>query len=440
MTSRGPTIAAVATLALVIAAAAIIVTGGARGSYVVRAQFTDAGQLVRGNVVQVGGRRVGEVTAIDLTDDGLAEVELTLNEDEVRPLHQGTRAAIRTVGLSGVANRFVDLSPGPASAPAIADRGVLPANRTRGVVDLDALLNSLDGDVRRDVRTIVREAAVALTPRTARQTNAGLALLNPAVSRLTALGRELTLDEAALRSLLRRTAAVGTTLSRRRAALGSGLQDTAGTLSAIASEREALTDALDRAPSVLRDTTRTLGRVRSETLPALDPFLRAARPAIGPFDDFLSTVDPTLDDALPLLRRIRRVVPEARAALEPLPRVEREAGPALRSATKAIGDAQPLITGLRPYAPDLVAGLFLGFGGSTAGYYDANGHYARVQFMGGPGSMPGLVPRPPEGGVAGYETGRDARCPGAGTEPHADRSNPWHEGAKGACDPEDDHP
>ena len=99
-----------------------------------------------------------------------------------------------------------------------------------------------------------------------------------------------------------------------------------------------------------------------------------------------------------------------------------------------------MITGLRPYAPDLVAGLFLGFGGSTAGYYDANGHYARVQLMSGPGSLPGLLPRPPGRSDGGYEVGRDARCPGAATEPHRDGSNPWPEGAGSACDREDGHP
>jgi phospholipid/cholesterol/gamma-HCH transport system substrate-binding protein len=436
MTARRPALAAAATIGALAVAVALLVSGAAGRPYVVHAQFEDAGQLVRGNLVQVGGRRVGEVTSIDLTEDGLAEVELTLDDDGVRPLRQGTRAAIRTVGLSGVANRFVDLLPGPASAPAIAERGVIGTGRTRGVVDLDMLLNGLDGEARRDVRTIVREASVALTPATARQANAGLAMLNPAVSRLTALGRELTADEAALRSLLRRTASLGTQLSRRREDLGPGIEDAAGTLAAVASEREALTAALERAPAVLRGTTRTLGELRRDTLPALDPFLRAARPAIEPLHDVLRIVEPTLDDARPVMRAIRRVLPEARAALEPLPRVERDAAPALRSATRAIGDAQPLITGLRPYAPDLVAGLFLGFGGSTAGYYDANGHYARVQLMGGPGSLPGLVPRPPDGG---YVTGRDARCPGGATGPHADRSNPWPEGARGACDPEDDH-
>ena len=47
-------------------------------------------------------------------------------------------------------------------------------------------------------------------------------MLNPAVSQLTALGRELTRDEAALRSLLQHTASVSGVLARHRDALGTG--------------------------------------------------------------------------------------------------------------------------------------------------------------------------------------------------------------------------
>jgi phospholipid/cholesterol/gamma-HCH transport system substrate-binding protein len=436
---RLPTVVATAALVMAVAITAIVVAGGAGGQYVVRAQFRDGGQLVKGNTVQVAGRNVGEVTAIELTPDGLADVVMRLDDDSVKPLHQGTRAAISTVGLSGVANRFVELTPGPPTTPRIADDGVIPLTRTRGVVDLDALLNTVDEDVRADIRGIVEDMAVALTPRTARQTNAGLQMLNPAVSRLTAVGREITRDKAALESLLQRAASVGSVLSRRRDALGTGIEATADTLSAVASERRALGETLERAPGALETTTRTLRRVRERTLPAVDPLVRAAGPAVGPLDGLLREVEPTLDDALPLVRRMRALMPDARAALEPLPELKRRAAPALASGTKALGDALPMITGLRPYTPELVAGLFLGFGGSTAGYYDANGHYARVHLMGGPGSLPGLSPRPQGERMDGYRTGVDARCPGAAEEPAPDGSNPWHDGAGAACDPSDDH-
>jgi phospholipid/cholesterol/gamma-HCH transport system substrate-binding protein len=227
-------------------------------------------------------------------------------------------------------------------------------------------------------------------------------------------------------------------LARRRSELAGGLRATARTLTVVASEREALGHTLDGAPAALTSTTRTLRRVRTRTLPAVDPFVVAARPAIEPLDELLREVGPTLGDALPFVRRMRALLPEARAALAPLPAMRTRALPALRSGTRALRDGLPVVTGLRPYAPEIVSGLFLGFGGSTAHSYDANGHYARVHLMTGPGSLPGLTPRPPDE-RRGYRAGIDARCPGAAEEPAPDGSNPWHEGAAGACDPADDH-
>jgi phospholipid/cholesterol/gamma-HCH transport system substrate-binding protein len=434
---RRVTALALAALVAAVVAVVVISIGPGSSSYVVKAQFLDAGQLVTGGLVQVGGRKVGEITAIRLTDNGLAEVEMTIDDDSARPLHQGTRAAIRTAGLSGVANRFVDLTPGPPSTAPIPDGGVLPPTQTRGVVDLDAVLNSFDPALRRDFRGIIRDASVALTARTARQANAGLEMLNPAVSQLTELGRELTRDEAALRSLLTHTASVSDVLARHRSALGSGIDATGGVLESVASERAALADALDRAPESLRLTTRTLRRLRTSTLPALDPLLRRALPAVKPLAEVLRVVRPTLRHAQPVMRRLRVLLPAAQRVLAPLPGQERAASPALASGTKALGDALPSVAGLRPYTPDLVSGLFLGFGGSTTASYDANGHYMRVYLEAGTGSLPGLVP---PGDLGSVRHRVEARCPGAAEEPAPDGSNPWPEGGGDSCDPGDGHP
>ena len=83
-----------------------------------------------------------------------------------------------------------------------------------------------------------------------------------------------------------------------------------------------------------------------------------------------------------------------------------------------------------------------GYGGAGSIYYDANGHYARISFQGSGYSLNNagqLVPQPPTvGGLTGYRKGVVARCPGAATQPAADRSNPWHPGHGFPCNPADD--
>ena len=70
-----------------------------------------------GNQVLVGGQPIGTVDGITLTDDAQAEVEITVDE----PLHEGTTAIVRATSLSGIANRYVSIAPGPNSEPELPD-------------------------------------------------------------------------------------------------------------------------------------------------------------------------------------------------------------------------------------------------------------------------------------------------------------------------------
>jgi phospholipid/cholesterol/gamma-HCH transport system substrate-binding protein len=92
-------------------------------------------------------------------------------------------------------------------------------------------------------------------------------------------------------------------------------------------------------------------------------------------------------------------------------------------------DALPVVAQVRPYTPDVIGGLINGFGGTTAGYYDANGHYARISFEGGPYSLDNagsLIPVPSSmRGLSGYRKGVTNRCPGAATQTGPDKSNPY---------------
>src|SRR3982750_4210769 len=115
-----PRVAAVAVvLAAVVVVALLLFTGGS--SYTVKVQFQNAGQLVKGNQVQVGGRPIGTIKKISLTDDGPAQI------DDSKPLHEGTTATIRSTSLSGIANRYVALSLGPQNAPKIVSGGYIRA-------------------------------------------------------------------------------------------------------------------------------------------------------------------------------------------------------------------------------------------------------------------------------------------------------------------------
>ena len=115
-----------------------------------------------------------------------------------------------------------------------------------------------------------------------------------------------------------------------------------------------------------------------------------------------------------------------------------------------MNDTQDDLTFLRPYTPDIVAWLSK-FGEATA-YYDANGHYARVQQAAtnvfniddpAPGQATGDIdtatPQYPVSNAPPYVFNPITRCPGGGSAPAPDGSNPFLDNgdllSPGDCNP-----
>ena len=110
-------IAGLAILAIAVVAVVVLLFGGDDG-YSYRLEFETGGQLVPGNDVAIAGQPIGSVDSITLTDDAQAEVKITVD----RPLHEGTTAIVRATSLSGIANRYVSIAPGPDNLPELARR------------------------------------------------------------------------------------------------------------------------------------------------------------------------------------------------------------------------------------------------------------------------------------------------------------------------------
>jgi phospholipid/cholesterol/gamma-HCH transport system substrate-binding protein len=420
---------ALAALAIAVVAVLVLLFTGST-AYVLHAQFSDAGQLVRGDLVTLAGHQVGSVGAIKLSDSGQADVELDLSDSSITPVRSGSLATIGQLSLTGIANRFVGLTPGTGKP--IPSGGSLPSTQTRGIVDLDILLNSLTPRVRTSLQQIIKTGAYFVRQPTASQLNQLSRYLNPAFSQSARLGSEIVADKFALDRLVASSADLSTALAARSADLGGAVTNTAATLREVASERTALQDTLLRAPAVLRQGTAVLADVKF-ALRFLDPLLVDLQPVAPRLATLLTKVVPVAQNAIPTIEGVKALVPGAKAALVALPPVEKKATPAVRSLTSALNAVTPILAGLRPYTPDVVAGFFNGVGGASGGTYDANGHYLKSELtlQGGGASLSGVLSLLQThlaqlvGPFNGGRTKLIAPCPGGGGPPAADASNPW---------------
>jgi phospholipid/cholesterol/gamma-HCH transport system substrate-binding protein len=435
--------AALGALLAVVAVLAILALGNGGGEQY-KLIFQNAGQLVKGDDVQIGGRRVGNVDDILLTDDNQAEVRVTV-EEPYAPLHEGTQATIRLTSLSGVANRYIALSPGPNNARELPEGARLGVEQTTSVVDLDQIFNTLDEPTRRGLQQVIQGSAVQYAGK-GEEVNESARYFSPFLSTTSQLMRELTRDQTSLEQAIVAGASVTGAVAERAPQLTSLVTNLNTMMGAIASENDSLSQGLAVLPDTLRRGNSTLRDLRA-TLDDLDPLLDASAVAARDLPRFFRELRPLLVEATPTFENLSLIVSQpgpfndATDAVRNLPRLQQIASPTFRRAIEAMRKGQPVIDFLRPYSPDLV-GWFRDFGQGAANY-DANGHYARVmpifgafQFQDDGDGTSSLQPVPPSQRLSGLQSGFTRRCPGAASQPRPDGSNPFAP-AGFDCDPTD---
>lgn len=432
MTAAPKTVALAAAMAVLVAGALVVLAGD---DYELRVRFANAGQLVKGGEVRVAGRNVGSIRSVGLVSGGVAEVVISVDDERVRPLHAGTRAAIRAVGSAGIANRFIELSPGSRGEPALRSGDVIDRDQTSDIVELDSVLDSFGPQERRKLRALIASSDEVFAGSGARSFNDMLGRLNPGLRQVRRLTEELAEDREDIGRAIRASRVVADAMASRDDDLRNSVAGLARSFRIVADERASLSGSLRRAPAVLRAAKGTLART-SATVRALRPALRDLPAAAGPLGRVLRSNTAMSKRARPVLAELRRQLPNLRQTLAALPRLEPAAVKALRSTPGAMRDVRPIAAGLRYYGADLILGLINGLAGITTGTYDDYGHYLHLNLVQSPQTAAAgplaellsgneLVP-----GIFGTRTRLLRRCPGGNAPPAPDGSSPWNLGKK----------
>ena len=430
--SRGTTpvrVAAIVALAAVVIALGVILFGG-DGGHKYNLLFQNASQLVADNQVLIGGQPVGSVESIGLTDDNLAEVKISVEQE----LHEGSTAVVRATSLSGVANHYVSIEPGPNDNPPLADGATFGLAETTTPADLDQFFNSFPKKVRHGLADFIQGQAAFYAGR-GEDANVAAKYFGPSLNRTNAFVGELNADERLFEGFVVNSGKLATAVAERGENLSNAISNASTAFGAIARENVAFSQTLERLPAVFRQSNTTFVNLRA-ALDDLDPLVETAKPATKDLAPFLAELRPVIQKAVPLFKNLRLTVRrpgkanDAAELLAALPEVQQRAAKAFPHSEEAIADFQPNLNFARAYTPE----IFNGFAklGQVTGYYDANGHYARISFSNlnifnySGGELQPIPPSQQFETLGSAETVK-RRCPGAATQPAADGSNPFVE-------------
>ena len=435
--SRARPLAAGALVLVILVVLYLLLAGGGGTEY--KLLFAEGNQLVPGDQVQVGGVPVGSIKSIDLTKEDKALVTIDV-ESSLTPLHDGTTAQVRVPSLTSVANRYIALSPGPNNKPALPSGATLPTSATQGTVDLDQLFNTFNPQTRRALQEVLQGSAEQYAG-TNPDFRLAVKYFPPALASGTHIFAELTQDQKTFTDFVVESAKALTTIGDHGEQLSELVGHANKTFQAVGSRQADLTAALHQLPVTLHAGNKTFAEIPS-TLSALTQLVEISKPNTKELPLFFARLNTLLKTATPVVGNFSQAIDkpgpnnDLTDAINVLPELAKVLSTSSPANVTALKESVPITAPFGPYSPDLIG--FVRDFGANSGYYDANGHYARVAPLFNDFSLGAnntLTPVTPQQGLQGLVGHQLRRCPGAATQPAADGSSPFIDSALLGCDP-----
>ncbi len=383
--------ACIAALAVIVALATS--AGGSSGGYTVRAIFDDAGNIIPGEDVKIGGVKVGTVGSVTPTPQAKAAVILHITKNGYESFRADASCEIRPQALIG--EKYVDCLPtqprvegtplpGPLKKIPSGREGagdyLMPVQNTHSPVDIDLL-----GDIN---RLPERERFTLIL----NELGAGLA------------GRGSDLSEVIKRAnpALAELDKVLAILASENKVLAKLASDSDRALAPFARVRNQVADFIVQSNKVAQATAAHRGAV-AKSFQDFPPFLEQFGPAMERIARFAEQTTPTFTDlkaAAPGIDKLFEKLPAfskgSTTFFTSLGKTSKQAGPALvatkplLSRVKTLGEtgvpfasnAAELLSSLRDTGglERIMDFIFMGTG--SANGYDALGHFLRAEGVG----------------------------------------------------------
>lgn len=303
-----------------------------------KAEFSDAGAVVpgQGQTIRVAGVRIGDVQEVNV-EDGNAVVTFAVERDYL-PIYEDATILLRPT--TGLEDMFCQLDPGTSSAGEVEEGGTIPIENTAPDVELNEILEFLDGDTQAYLRLLLVGAGKGLDGR-GRDLGELLGSLGPINRSLDKLNRKVAERKDNQRNLVTNFNKLTLTVGRAEDDLAELVTTSNASLGAIAEQDINLQRAVSLLPGTLaqaRDTLNALTPFANELGPSfieLRPFARALPELNESTEEFATAVTPVIRDEIrPFVRSARGPVPDLNVAAK---RIERTS-PRLRRVLGSLND------------------------------------------------------------------------------------------------------
>ncbi|CAJ1586970.1 MCE family protein [[Mycobacterium] wendilense] len=252
--------------------------GGSTTGY--SAVFQDVSSLEPGDTVRISGIRVGQVSAVRLTEAKTAVVDF--DADSTVALTAGTTAVVRYLNLVG--DRYLELVDGPGPTAVLPAGSRIPVERTAGALDLDSLLGGLKPVIQGLDPADVNALTSALVQVLQGQAGTAESLFARTSSFTTALADNGQLLEDLIDNL---NAAMGT-MARDGAEFSALVDGMERLVTGLAAEREPIGAAIEALSSGTSSLLDLLGEARPPLAATVDQLNRLA-PALDAKKDRIET-------------------------------------------------------------------------------------------------------------------------------------------------------
>jgi ABC-type transporter Mla subunit MlaD len=351
--------------------------------YEIKVPFNEATQLAEQSDVRISGVNVGKVQSIALAPNGKQALATVDIDDKYGPLPESTRAILRTKTLLG--ETYIELTPGDADGPELADGGTLPEANIAESVQLDEIFRTFDPETRAAFQSWMQEAAVAISGQ-GQGLSYALGEFEPTFTDLDRLFRVLDSQRLAVGQLFRDGATTFEALRGREGEL-AGLIQSSNAVFTTAAQRDRDIEALFRAFPTFQDESRlTLNRLKAFALNA-DPLMRQLVPAAEQLSPTLIAFARLAPEAKGFFEGLSKVIGVAPTGFPALRKLFRDDfPPLLRAVDPFLRNLNPILTGLNLYRNEFTS-FFANIAAATNGKLTNESHFLRVMSPLGPESV-----------------------------------------------------